>query len=385
MIDIERLGRGRLILEDGSIWNATPIGAEGEAGGEVVFNTAMCGYQEILTDPSYAGQVVCMTYPEIGNYGVTEEDEESGRPQVSGFIVRQLSPRTSSWRAQSSLGDYLKKHGIVAFEGVDTRALTRRIRLQGAMKIFMTTETLDDDTLRARLAAVPDLGDRDLVAEVTRPAAGDWDQGFASRFHADLESQHERRFKVVALDFGAKEAILRSLVAVGCDVDVLPASASAEDILSRQPDGLFLSNGPGDPRVLEGAVATVRELLGRMPIFGICLGHQILALAAGAEIVKMKFGHHGSNHPVKWLDSGRVEISAQNHGFAATRESVEAVGGRVTHVNLNDDSVAGLELPDKMAYSVQYHPEASPGPHDAVYLFRRFVDLMARGALEGHG
>jgi carbamoyl-phosphate synthase small subunit len=382
MIDIERLGRGRLILEDGTIWRGTPVGAEGETGGEVVFNTAMCGYQEILTDPSYAGQVVCMTYPEIGNYGVTAEDEESAAPQVSGFIMRQLAPRHSNWRAESSLGDYLKKHGIVAFEGVDTRALTRRIRLQGAMKIFMTTEPLSDEALRAKLEAVPGLEERDLVAGVTREEGGPWDESFESRFHADIAPSGDQRFRVVALDFGAKEAILRSLVAVGCDVQVLPASASAEEILAQSPDGLFLSNGPGDPRILEGVVATVRTLLGKLPIFGICLGHQILALAAGADIVKMKFGHHGSNHPVKWLDSGRVEISAQNHGFAATRESVEAAGGRVTHVNLNDDSVAGLELSEQRAFSVQYHPEASPGPHDAVYLFRRFAELMSRGELE---
>lgn len=382
MIDIERLGRGRLILEDGTIWRGTPVGAEGETGGEVVFNTAMCGYQEILTDPSYAGQVVCMTYPEIGNYGVTAEDEESAAPQVSGFIMRQLAPRHSNWRAESSLGDYLKKHGIVAFEGVDTRALTRRIRLKGAMKIFMTTEPLSDEALRAKLEAVPGLEERDLVAGVTRAEGGPWDESFESRFHADIAPSGDQRFRVVALDFGAKEAILRSLVAVGCDVQVLPASASAEEILAQSPDGLFLSNGPGDPRILEGVVATVRTLLGKLPIFGICLGHQILALAAGADIVKMKFGHHGSNHPVKWLDSGRVEISAQNHGFAATRESVEAAGGRVTHVNLNDDSVAGLELSEQRAFSVQYHPEASPGPHDAVYLFRRFAELMSRGELE---
>ncbi|MEZ6195805.1 MAG: glutamine-hydrolyzing carbamoyl-phosphate synthase small subunit [Planctomycetota bacterium] len=383
MIDIERLWRARLILEDGTIWKATSIGAEGETGGEVVFNTALSGYQEVLTDPSYAGQIVCMTYPEIGNYGVCSQDEESEGPKVAGFLVRSLAPRHSNWRATEALGDYLRRHGIVALEGIDTRALTRKVRTLGAMKIFMTTEPLSDDELRERLAAVPELVDRDLVSGVTRAAAGAWTDGFETAFHADLSPEGSRRPKVVAFDFGAKSSIFRSLVAVGCDVVVVPAATDFDTVMSHRPDGVFLSNGPGDPRLLTGVVDTVRELLGKVPIFGICLGHQILALAAGAEIVKMKFGHHGSNHPVKDLDTGRVEITAQNHGFAATRESILAAGGRITHVNLNDDSVSGLELPAARAFSVQYHPEASPGPHDSAYLFRRFVQRMADGVGAG--
>lgn len=384
MKDSPGLWNARVILEDGTIWKATSFGASGEAGGEVVFNTALSGYQEVLTDPSYHGQVVVMTYPLIGNYGVNVEDEEAPAPCVAGFLVREASRIRSNYRSTEGLQEYLCRHGIVGLEGMDTRALTRRIREAGAMRIFMTTEPLDDETLKAKLAEVPDLVGRDMVQDVTVQESFNWSEGLDDTFapkqvNGSVEGDPP---KVVAFHFGAKSTIFRSLRQVGFDVVVVPSVTTAEEVLAMNPDGVFLSNGPGDPRPLEYCAKTVGELLGKVPLFGICLGHQILAQAVGAEIVKLKFGHHGSNHPVMDLRTGKVEITAQNHGFAVTRESLEQIGARVSHVNLNDGTVEGMELPDKSAFSVQYHPEASPGPHDSSYLFQRFMALVQKGSFE---
>ncbi len=371
-----------MILEDGTILRATSFGADGEAQGEIVFNTVLTGYQEVLTDPSYHGQVVVMTYPLIGNYGINSEDNESIGPQSAGLLVREASRIVSNHRADESLPDYLKRHGIVALEGVDTRLITRRIRSHGAMKVYMTTETLSDDELRARLAAVPALVGKDYASEVTCKEPHPWTEGWHEEFREAAPKSVTPRRRVVTFDFGAKENIHRSLHEAGFDVVVVPAATSADEVRALQPDGVFLSNGPGDPRPLTGIIETIRSLLGDYPIFGICLGHQLLSLAKGAEVVKLKFGHHGGNHPVQNLDTMVVEITSQNHGFAVTPESIEAVGGRVTHVNLNDQTVEGLEFADLNAFSVQYHPEASPGPHDSIYLFERFRGLVEGVALE---
>ncbi len=376
MRDLSKLMQGRLILEDGSIWHGTPCGASGEAGGELVFNTALSGYQEVITDPSYTGQVVVMTYPLIGNYGMNAEDEESPGPCVSGFVVRECTELTSNYRSQEDLRDYFTRYGVVALEGVDTRSLTLRVREKGAMRCFITSESLSDEELAQKIKTVPDLIGQDMVEKVTCRESSSFDSDFVSGFKPGLSTDGGRSRKVVAFDFGAKSTIFRSLRAVGCEVIVVPASTSAAEVLAMKPDGVFLSNGPGDPRPLTYVVDTVKGLLGQVPIFGICLGHQILALAIGAEIEKLKFGHHGSNHPVQEIDSGKVEVTAQNHGFATTAASVEAAGGRVTHINLNDQTVEGFEVPGSMAFSVQYHPEASPGPHDSLYLFHRFRDMM---------
>jgi carbamoyl-phosphate synthase small subunit len=366
----------RLVLADGSIWHGRSIGAAGEAGGEVVFNTSLTGYQEILTDPSYRGQIVTMTNPLMGNYGVTPEDDECERPHLSGFIVRELTSITSNWRATSSLQDWLVQHNIVAIEGLDTRALTRKLRLDGAMKGLLTTSADADDVVRRRLQDVPDLVGRDLVLEVTRGQRIEWTSGFPESFRTELGAAKGPRPRVVALDYGAKANIFRSLVQAGFQVVVLPAQASSADILREQPDAVFLSNGPGDPRVLKYATDAARGILGKLPIFGICLGHQILGAAMGAEVFKLKFGHHGGNQPVKDLLTGRVEITAQNHGFAVEPTSAERAGARITHVNLNDGTVEGMDSADLRMMAVQYHPEAAPGPHDSLHLFRRFRALV---------
>jgi carbamoyl-phosphate synthase small subunit len=375
-----------LVLEDGMSFEGTSFGSPGEATGEVVFNTSMTGYQEILTDPSYKGQIVAMTYPLIGNYGVTHEDMESAKPHVAGFVVKEYSEVFSNWRGQTELGRFLRDHNIVAMQGVDTRALTKHIRTAGAMKAIIST----DDLLRRRLLekarAAPGLVGRDLVREVTCSSPYRWTPSAnRDRLSGDLFRADKRRtnsqgsLSVVAMDFGIKESILKILHAHGCTITVVPASTSAGRILSHSPDGIFLSNGPGDPKGVPYGVKTVRKLLGQRPIFGICLGHQILGLALGGKTFKLKFGHRGGNHPVKDLKTGRITITAQNHGFCVDPDSLDRSLVDITHINLNDHTIEGMAHRSLPIYSVQYHPEASPGPHDSRYLFDGFLEAMGRG------
>ena len=367
--------RAWLVLRDGRTFRGRALGAVGEAAGEVIFNTAMQGYQEILTDPSYRGQIVAMTYPMIGNYGVNDEDVESRRPWVNGFIVKEASSVASNFRADAGLDDYLRRHGIVGIQDIDTRALTRHLRDHGAQDGIISSVATDPGQLVERARSLPGLVGRDLVAEVTVDAPYGWSEGtwdLARGYGAPPPP----RFSVVAYDCGIKLNILRQLCAAGCDVTVVPAATSAADVLLRKPDGVFLSNGPGDPEGVPYLIESVRGLLGRVPIFGICLGHQILGLAAGGRTFKLPFGHHGANHPVKDLTTGKVEITAQNHGFAVDPASVTPLGWEPTHRNLNDGTCEGLRHRVWPVFSVQYHPEASPGPHDANYLFHRFTDLM---------
>jgi carbamoyl-phosphate synthase small subunit len=372
-----------LALEDGSWFQGTAAGAEGVASGEVVFNTGMTGYQEILTDPSYAGQIVTMTCPEIGNYGVTAEDGESRAPQVSGFIMRSPSPVASNWRATATLRDYLIAANVVAIGDIDTRALTRRLRSAGVMRgVIATGSACDADELVTRARAVPSMAGADLVRQVTCAERFDWPPAWATPgsggFDVPVQRPAARPLRVAAYDLGMKWNILRRLSAYGCAVRVYPAATPADVLRADNPDGVFLSNGPGDPAALPYVIANVKALAdGGVPLFGICLGHQVLGLALGARTFKLKFGHRGSNHPVKHLETGRVEITSQNHGFCVDPESLppELV---VTHVNLYDGTLEGFRHRDKPVFSVQYHPEASPGPHDADYLFARFIDAMER-------
>jgi carbamoyl-phosphate synthase small subunit len=364
-----------LAMADGRVFRGESLGAEGEATGEVVFNTSMTGYQEIMTDPSYKGQIVAMTYPLIGNYGINDEDVESRRPWVEGFIVKEASATPSSWRGRRTLDAYMREHGIVGIQGIDTRALTRHLRDHGAQEGVISTGELDPTRLAAKAKASPGLLGRDLVREVAVPAPHGWDEATWDRVRG-YRTPPAARFKVVAFDSGIKLNILRQLVSVGCAVTVVPASTSTSAVLEQKPDGIFLSNGPGDPEGVPYLIETVRGLLGKVPIFGICLGHQIIGLAVGGSTYKLKFGHHGANHPVQDLATGKVEITAQNHGFAVDPDSVEPHGLLQSHVNLNDGTCEGLSHRELPVFSVQYHPEASPGPHDANYLFQRFVDLM---------
>ncbi len=354
--------RAILMLEDGSIFEGVSYGAAGETTGEVVFNTSMTGYQEILTDPSYAGQIITMTYPMIGNYGVNSQDCESRRPRANGFIVRDGVTAYSNYRAEGSLDDWLKCYEIVGISEIDTRALTKRIRSAGAMRGVISTEDLSPESLLAKARGAPRLLGQDLVKQVTTGEP--------------YESGADGRFRVVALDYGAKTSIIDLLASSDCRVKVLPATATVEEVLAHDPDGVFLSNGPGDPSEVEYAVKTVKNILGRKPVFGICLGHQVLSLALGARTYKLKFGHRGANHPVKNLRTGRVEITSQNHGYAVDPESFSAAV-EVTHVNLNDMTNEGIACRDIPAFSVQHHPEASPGPHDSRYLFTAFNNLMS--------
>jgi carbamoyl-phosphate synthase small subunit len=368
----------KLALEDGTVLAGRAFGAEGEVDGEVCFNTSMTGYQEILTDPSYRGQIVTMTYPEIGNYGVNAEDVESHRPHLAGFIVREKSRRVSNFRADGDLHSYLERYGIVAMEGIDTRALVRRLRIYGAMKGVLSTVDLDDASLVAKAKASPGLVGRDLVREVVPSAAVRWTEPLSP--WARLRDERTGSLPadaphVVALDYGMKWNIARHLFDIGCRVTVLPGTATAEDVLGLQPDGVFLSNGPGDPEPIRYARQAIAELLGKRPIFGICLGHQLLSLACGARTFKLKFGHRGANQPVMNRQSGRVEITTQNHGFAVDADSLPD-DLEVTHLNLNDNTVEGVRHRKLPAFSVQYHPEASAGPHDSRYLFAQFRQML---------
>ncbi|MGI9456482.1 MAG: glutamine-hydrolyzing carbamoyl-phosphate synthase small subunit [Aeoliella sp.] len=368
----------KLALEDGTVYTGVSIGAAGEVDGEVCFNTSMTGYQEILTDPSYRGQIVTMTYPQIGNYGVNREDVESQRPHLAGFVVREHSRSQSNFRCERSLSEYLEESGIVAIESIDTRALVRRIRSVGALRGVLSTEDLDDASLVAKAKASPGLVGRDLVKEVTPTGTHAWNEPLSEWSKLQSDSRQpivDSSPHVVALDFGMKWNIPRHLVDMGCRVTVAPGSFNAGQILDLEPDGLFLSNGPGDPEPLEYAIDTIRELLGKQPVFGICLGHQLLSLACGAKTFKMKFGHRGANQPVHDLATGGVEITSQNHGFAVDESSLPDTL-EVTHRSLNDQTIEGVQHRELPAFSVQYHPEASAGPHDSHYLFRQFYELM---------
>jgi carbamoyl-phosphate synthase small subunit len=381
-----------LALEDGRWWRGRAFGASAEVTGEVVFNTAMTGYQEILTDPSYCGQIVTMTYPLIGNYGANTEDTESRRVFAEGFVVRELSRAVSNWRAEEPIEDYLRRHNVPGISDIDTRSLVRHIRERGSMRGCLSTAETDERAVIERARSAPQMIGLDLASVVTCREPYVWtdDQSYAygsprllhpnARPAARDEARPETailepRFQVVAYDFGLKHNSLRNMAALGCRVTVVPAHTSAEEVTALGPDGVWLSNGPGDPEPLTGVVANIRKLIGRYPVFGICLGHQLMGLAFGGRTYKLPFGHHGGNQPVKDLVTGRIEITAQNHGFAVAADSLPA-DCEVTHINLNDNTVEGLRHRSLPVYSVQYHPEAGPGPHDAAHLFDKFVEMM---------
>jgi carbamoyl-phosphate synthase small subunit len=363
-----------LVLEDGAVFEGRSCGHDGEARGEVVFNTAMAGYQEILTDPSYKGQIVTMTYPLIGNTGCNAEDVESGRPWVEGFILKEMAAAPSNWRSGESLPDYLRRHAIPAIQGIDTRRLTRILRRTGAQRGLLTTAKEDPESLREKARAVPSIVGVDLVKEVSSSEPYRWHEG-TYEWPKGYPDRREFDYLVVAYDFGIKRNILRSLAGRRMDVLVVPASTPADEVLKLKPDGVILSNGPGDPEPVSYAVENIRALIGKVPLFGICLGHQLIGLALGGKTYKLKFGHHGANHPVKNLETGAIEITSQNHGFAVAVDSLEGLA-KPTHLNLNDGTSEGLAVRDKFLFTVQYHPESSPGPHDSGYLFRDFARMM---------
>jgi carbamoyl-phosphate synthase small subunit len=368
-----------LLLEDGALFRGKSFGAEGEAVGEVVFNTSMTGYQEILTDPSYYGQIVTMTYPQIGNYGVNDEDVESSKVHVSGFVVREYFDAYSNFRAKASISSYLKKSNVTGISEIDTRMLTKRIRLSGAMKGIISTENDDIKKLGNKLRSHPDMAGSDLVKYVT----------CKSSYIYKGDAEHNEKgtsgagpaYRIAVLDFGIKSNILRCLDCAGFKLNVMPAKTDVKKILGLNPDGVFLSNGPGDPAAVEYAIKTISEIIGSTPIFGICLGHQLMAIALGAKTYKLKFGHHGGNQPVKNLENGRVEITTQNHGFSVDTDSLKSIkksSFKITHRNLNDGTIEGIEYPEIFAYSVQHHPEAGPGPYDSRYIFKNFKEYIEK-------
>ena len=366
-----------LLLEDGTVFEGTSFGAKGLKCGEVVFNTSMTGYQEITTDPSYYEQIITMTYPLIGNYGTNKLDWESRKIFAAGFIVKENCPYPSNWRNEHTLGDYLKANGVVGLAGIDTRKLVKHIRTQGAMRGIISSTELRIPQLQKKLTQYPGLVGRDIVKDVTSAKLYKWDKPVINVLAPESRAtSHKSRFKVVAYDYGIKQNILRLLVSQGYNVNVVPAFTPAKEVLAQKPDGVFLSNGPGDPAAVTYAIENISQLLGKVPIFGICLGHQILGLALGGKTFKLKFGHRGANHPVKNLETGQVEITSQNHGFCVDINSLKDKHVELTHVNLNDNTLEGFRCKRLRAFCVQYHPESSPGPHDSRYLFNTFTDLM---------
>ena len=381
--------RAILALEDGRVFKGRAAGARTRRGGEVVFNTSITGYQEVFTDPSYSGQIVCLTYPHIGNVGTNLDDEESAKPYIEGLVVREFSALASNWRSKESAQDYLERHRVPVIWDIDTRALVRHLREVGALRGVVATDGTPTEKVIAEARALPTMAGLELASRVTSPKRYEWKRGSielgASGAAVDVKSQappaseDKSRYRVVAYDFGIKQNILRLLVDHGCDVTVVPAQTSGEDVLALKPGGVFLSNGPGDPEPIGYAVANIRKMLGRVPIFGICLGHQLCGLALGGRTFKLKFGHHGSNHPVQNLRTKKVEITSQNHGFCVDPDSLPSSDVEITHVNLNDHTNEGMRHRSLPLFSVQYHPEASPGPHDARYLFDDFISLMKAG------
>ncbi len=369
-----------LVLADGKIYEGEHFGSEGEVEAEIVFNTSMTGYQEIITDPSYCGQMVVMTYPLIGNYGINPEDFESDRPHLSGFIIKELSKVQSNWRSRGNLEDFLKETNVFGIQGIDTRALTRRIREKGAQQAILSTDTSDPQRLIEKARKSPDLTGRDLVKEVTCKKSYNWDESewTIHKGQTELEEVKDRPYTVLVYDFGVKRNILRKLTRAGCNIKVVPANTPADEVLATKPDGIFLSNGPGDPAAVPYAIENVKTILGKVPVFGICLGHQILSLALKGKTYKLRFGHHGGNQPVLDVQSGKIEITSQNHGFAVEQSSFGS-DVDITFLNLNDDTVEGIQHKTWPVFSVQYHPEASPGPHDSEHLFDKFVNLMKAG------
>ncbi|MEX2672405.1 MAG: glutamine-hydrolyzing carbamoyl-phosphate synthase small subunit [Phycisphaeraceae bacterium] len=374
----------KLALEDGTVFTGTAFGAVDHpepVAGEVVFNTGMTGYQEILTDPSYAGQIVTMTYPHIGNYGINEEDIESKKVQVAGFVVRELASHPSNYRATNRLERWLAEQGVLGIAGIDTRALTRKLRIDGAMRGILSAIELDNRKLVDLARESAEMAGQNLARLVSPTKNSKWAEKLGDRQWPQHQAPPSKKpLRVVAIDCGAKSNILRHLADQGCEVTVVPHDASAKQILDLKPDGLFVSNGPGDPSAVAETIANLREVNGRVPTFGICLGHQMLALSLGAETFKLKFGHRGCNQPVQNLATGKVEITSQNHGFAVDQASLEKVGAVATHINLNDQTLEGFRHTELPIFAVQYHPEASPGPHDAAYLFDCFMDMMRSGA-----
>jgi carbamoyl-phosphate synthase small subunit len=366
-----------LLLEDGTVFEGTSFGAKGQKCGEVVFNTSMTGYQEITTDPSYYEQIITMTYPLIGNYGTNALDVESKKVYAAGFIVKENCEYPSNWRNEQSLSEYLKANNVVGLAGIDTRKLVKHIRTQGAMRGIISSTDLKISSLAKTLDKYPGLVGRDIVKDVTSKKPYKWNKPAVDVLKPSA-IKPKPKYKVVAYDFGIKQNILRLLISHGCDVQVVPAFASAKEVLAKKPDGVFLSNGPGDPAAVTYAVESTRQLLGKVPIFGICLGHQILGLALGGKTYKLKFGHRGANHPVKNLETKQVEITSQNHGFCVDINSLKNKGVELTHINLNDNTLEGFRCKRLSAFCVQYHPEASPGPHDSQYLFDAFTQLMSQ-------